>query len=337
MKLRCRYWLRDGRWIGIAISLLVVYSGLICAAVTSRAPAVGGLCGIAAGVIAIVMFLIGHELCHGAYRMSGIARRCCAAVLFMPTLHRPSLWIVAHNNRHHNWVNLAGRDPVYAPVAVDAYGKLSPARRAVERIVRSFPGFVLIYFFKNWLPHQLVPSRDLAMSCGSRSRYRAETVAMIAAATAHMAFLLVYAMYGGGMWTFVIGGAIPWLTWNSLMSWATLLQHTHPSVRWYADENLWQRDRARDRSTVHIVMPKILRCLFLNIMEHGAHHRVPYLGFLCLHELQEERDADPGSIVERASFGVLLAVLRKCRLYDYHNHCWCDWSGSVTTGPVMHS
>ena len=60
MKLRCRYWLRDGRWIGIAISLLVVYSGLICAAVTSRAPAVGGLWGIAAGVIAIVMFLIGH-------------------------------------------------------------------------------------------------------------------------------------------------------------------------------------------------------------------------------------------------------------------------------------
>ena len=116
------------------------------------------------------------------------------------------------------------------------------------------------------------------------------------------------------------------------MSWALLVQHTHPRVPWFDDERQWRAAQARTSATVHVVAPGPLNFMLHRIMEHTAHHldvTVP-LYHLAAAQADLERHCED-LVVERWTPRSFIDQIRSCKLYDYTRRQWLDFDGNPTS------
>ena len=71
--------------------------------------------------------------------------------------------------------------------------------------------------------------------------------------------------------------------------------------------------------------------LMHNIMEHNAHHLNTRISMFTLRAaqqaLQEKFPELSNHCLDRHSY---MDSVRRCKLYDYVNHAWLDFSGHVT-------
>lgn len=83
------------------------------------------------------------------------------------------------------------------------------------------------------------------------------------------------------------------------------------------------------QGTVRIVFPPALDLILHNIMFHTAHHVDTAVPLYRLPEAQLALERAYDSDVIRVPFTLRYAVenLRRCKLYDYRNHQWLDFSG----------
>jgi omega-6 fatty acid desaturase (delta-12 desaturase) len=146
---------------------------------------------------------------------------------------------------------------------------------------------------------------------------------------ADFVFLLAYivifnsALYAIDGWMAVfLGFVVPYITWNYLIGFTVLVQHTHPSVPWLSDEQQWSRLRGQEELAIRIKYLRWYGLISLDIMEHPAQKR--------LDELLGER-----SITFNFTPWLLFDIFSKCQLYDYANHTWLDFAGQPTTGITL--
>jgi omega-6 fatty acid desaturase (delta-12 desaturase) len=275
--------------------------------------------GTAAGVLLAVLFVVGHDACHGSFTSRRWLNLGIGRIAFLPTLTPYSTWELSHNLTHHVYTNLKQVDYVWRPLSKSEYDALPEWRRRLERVYRHPVGLALYYPLEIWWKRLLFPS-------GKRI-YTVDSAICVAV------FLLVFGMVApSGLAAILLAMAWPFAVWNWLMSWALLAQHTHPDVPWFDDEREWRAAQAQTRVTVHVNAPRPLNFMLHRIMEHTAHHldvTVP-LYHLAAAQAELERECDE-IVVEHWTPRSFLEGLRACKLYDYTRRQWLDFDGNPTS------
>jgi omega-6 fatty acid desaturase (delta-12 desaturase) len=71
--------------------------------------------------------------------------------------------------------------------------------------------------------------------------------------------------------------------------------------------------------------------LMHNIMEHNAHHLNPRISMFTLRAAQKAlQERFPDVCDYRLDWRTYMDSVRRCKLYDYANHAWLDFSGHIT-------
>src|SRR5580704_11145351 len=203
------------------------------------------LAGTCAGVLLAVLFVVGHDACHGSFTSRRWLNSLIGRVVFLPTLTPYSTWELSHNHTHHVYTNLKRRDHVWTPLTKAEYDALPRWRRKLERIYRHPLGLALYYPLEIWRKRLFFPTGRYVQPL--KPVYIADSVACA------LFFLLVFALVARqGVTAVVFAMAGPFAIWSWLMSWALLAQHTHPDVPWFDDEREWRAAQAQTRATVHV-------------------------------------------------------------------------------------
>jgi omega-6 fatty acid desaturase (delta-12 desaturase) len=126
---------------------------------------------------------------------------------------------------------------------------------------------------------------------------------------------------------------LPFAAWNASMGFIIFQQHTSADIPWYDDYEAWRKTTSALDGVQRVLFPAFLNTVFHNIMEHHAHHADPSIS---LHALPRAQAALEAAFPDRAKvvpFTVrgFLETARKCKLYDYEAHRWCDFDGNYTT------
>ena len=304
---------------------LVLYGAATWFAITSSNPAVGWICGTLAGVSTAMLFVAGHDACHGSFTPGRRLNAWVGRVAFLPSLTPFTGWEIGHNQTHHVYTNLKGRDYVWAPFSKSEFDALPGWRRGLERCYRTPLGVGLYYMIEIWW-------RRLFFAPKEDPRRRTATLVDSTLCLGYGAGLSAAALATGPE-AFLTGVVWPFLLWNWTMGWAIFEHHTHPAVPWFADEAEWRAAEAQSRCTVHAVLPKALDLLIHNIMQHTAHHLDVTIPMYRLTEAQAalESVSPDIAVVETWSLCRFFRHLRICRLYDFERRCWLGFDGRPTS------
>jgi omega-6 fatty acid desaturase (delta-12 desaturase) len=289
-----------------------------------------------------MLFIIGHDACHGSLTPIPWLNRLLGRLAFLPGLNLYTSWEFSHNGMHHAWTNLKTKDPGYPPFSKEEFDALPRYRQRLERIYRTAFGVAIYYFVDVWWKREAFPSgsarpiREVAFQLD-----RLLVFAFLGTET-WATFLLAYHRNGGFFPTAFMGAACgtvlgPFIIWNWIVGFLTFQHHTHPKVAWYGDESEWSFYRGHLQGTVHVVFPRWLELLLHNIMDHTAHHIDPKIPLYSLHECQEklERAFPADVVILKWTLGQYFTTLSRCKLYDYKEHCWLDFHGNPTSEPII--
>ena len=295
---------------------LLLYAGCVCGALRTAGGWPGWCFGLAEGVAIAMLFIVGHDACHGSFTPSRTLNGVLGRLAFLPSLTPFRSWETGHNQTHHVYTNLKPLDYVWMPLTKAEYDTLPRWRRALEHIYRSAPGVGLYYACEVWwrhlwLPFKLGYRRDCALCAGYA-----------------IALSAVALTFGWRAW--VVAVLVPFVVWNWVMGWAIFEHHTHPGVPWFNDEAEWRAAGAQLACTVHILLPGFADTMLHFIMHHTAHHLDVTIPMYELRGAQR--------VVERAGCRVItyrwtpasfLRHLRICKLYDFERRCWTGFDGRV--------
>lgn len=305
---------------GVALSLLAASLALkLLGAVLSTA-----------GIVRL--FLIGHDACHGSYFNSPTLNAIVGRIAFLPSLTAYSLWDVGHNVAHHGFNNLKGRDQVWAPLSKEEFDSLPSWRRAMERFYRSGLGYGAYYFIEMWWKKLFFATKKEIGA--SRLKYKLDSILVTLGFVAWVALTVVVAnATSQNVWLLLLLAVlVPFAVWNGIMGFVVYLHHTHPAIAWFQKRHDWQRFRAYLTATACVRFPLGIDRLMHNIMEHNAHHLNPRIPMFALRKaqsaLQERFRSEFQSY--RMDWRAFRDCVKTCKLYDFANHCWLDFSGRVT-------
>ncbi len=287
-----------------------------------------------------ILFVIGHDACHGAFTPSAWLNAILGRIALLPAWHPYAGWEHAHNHVHHAWTNLRQKDYAWAPYSKDDYDRLPAWRRWMVRFYRTPLGLGAYYFFDVYLRRTVFPKREFRG--GMRMpRFVGDCLLVLAFIVAQAAYLIGLARWfdnrGSVVEALFFGQWLPFVIWNWEIAFLIWLHHTHPRIPWFDDADEWTFYKGQILGTAHVQFPGPINWLIHSIMEHTAHHVDPRVPLYHLGAAQESlAQAFPLNIVEHKfswrSFGY---TLRTCRLYDYRAHRWTDWNGEPTSSPTI--
>jgi omega-6 fatty acid desaturase (delta-12 desaturase) len=308
------------RALAIFAADAALYAGCTWGALSSARWMTAMLFGTLAGVTIAMLFVVGHDACHGSFTARRGLNGWLGRLAFLPSLTPFVSWDLEHNRRHHVYTNLKGKgwDSIWAPFSKAEYDALPRWRRGLERCYRTPFGVGLYYAIEIWWKELAVPREE----CGRRADYWI--------CYAYGLGLLALGWWSG--WRALAAGVVwPFVVWNWLMGWAIFDHHTHPQVPWFDKEQEWRAAQAQSRCTVHIVLPRVVDVLLHYIMQHTAHHLDVTIPLYNLRAAQSAIDgAGAAIVVYRWTPFTFLRHLRVCKLYDFEKRCWTDFEGKGT-------
>lgn len=295
-----------------------------------------------------MMFMVGHDACHGSFTGSRLLNGVFGRLALLPSLTPFTAWRYTHNGLHHAFTNCGDKDFVWRPLSPDEYRSRSRFLRWLERTYRTVPGLPLNWIIENWWKHHAFPNagkRSHMRSWGPLTFDRALVAVWFVIQAAALVALTPAAGSGpfpdnrtlGIAANLVCGLVLPFLIWSTLMSYVDLLHHTHPGIRWFRNRREASFFETQLEGTAHVVFrPRILGWAYHNIMEHTAHHVDCSVPMYRLKQAQRDLEARhrPHIVVEMFSLGYLLRILRACKLYDYDNHRWVGYDGAPIPLPT---
>lgn len=332
-----------GRGLLVPLAIFGLWSGLYLAAWVAVFVIPGParlVAALLAGVFLSVLFVAGHDACHGAFLSSRPLNHFVGRLAFLPALHPFSFWEYAHNRIHHGWTNLKSKDYVWAPFSKEEFARLRPWRRAVERIGRTFFGVGVHYIVAIWWPHLVFPRPEDRKHVNpwlgwlDRLGVAAFLVAQVLVAFGLESRRVVHASPAWCLASAVIlGVAVPFFVFAWMVGIVTFMHHNHERVRWYDRREEWSFSKGACFGTVHVEFPRAVDLFLLNIMFHTAHHvdvRIPLYRLPRAQRALEEAHGDR-IICAPFTLSSALRVFRQCKLYDYRRHVWLDFAGNPAT------
>lgn len=293
-------------------------------------------CGLAAGFVTGRLFIIGHDACHQSLTPHRRLNHWLGRIAFLPSLTPYSLWEVGHNVVHHGYTNLKGFDFVWAPHTAQEFAALSPARRALDRVYRSGWAPGLYYMLEIWWKRMFFPSRRQMPT--RRRVFLLDNLLVGGFAVAWIA-LLAWAAQASGQATSTLllaGFVAPFLFWCAMIGFVVYVHHTHTEVHWHDERGEWSRSQPFVSTTVHLTFPLRIGSVLHHIMEHTAHHVDMSIPLYRLEQAQAKLEHMlPGRIVVQPfSWRWYFDTARRCKLYDFGQRCWTDYTGRPT-GPAL--
>lgn len=322
---------------GLAYAIVGIDLGLYVSALwgVHAAPhwALALACSVMAGIMIGLLFIVGHDCCHGSFLPTRWENTLVGQLVFLPSLHPYSLWELGHNKLHHRFTNLRPKDYVYRPLSKCEYDALSPFQRGMYRFHRSCAGVLTYYLWEIWWKRMFVPTSGEIGALTQRHKRDLVIVHTFLVGCVCLCFLLG-GDAGGIVKLIVLGLVLPFAVWNTLMSFLIYLHHTHPDVVWWDRKEDWSFRKAQLRSTIHVRFPGWINGALHWIMEHPAHHLRPGIPLYHLREAEKAIEAaveDP-PIEFRWSLREHIKIAQICRLYDYDKRQWLDYDGSPSMG-----
>jgi omega-6 fatty acid desaturase (delta-12 desaturase) len=295
------------------------------------------LASIACGFVIGLLFIVGHDACHGSFTNLSWLNRLIGTLAFVPSLHAFSLWALGHNRIHHRFTNLKPVDYVWTPFSKSEFDSLPKHRRWLERIYRTFPGHAIYYAHEIWWRKMLFPNPGEIPD--SRPEYTRDSWFVIIGGLLITGSCVVAAeaFHRPVAPALFFGCLIPFIVWNWLIGFVIYLHHTHPSVTWFDNENEWEFWESQIEGSTHIRFPRVLNFIIHNILEHTAHHALTGIPLYKLKAAQDELERQLTSHIKIVDWTVssYLTTLRRCKLYDYRTHQWQDFCGRPTTSPTV--
>jgi omega-6 fatty acid desaturase (delta-12 desaturase) len=289
----------------------------------------GGTICVTAGIVRL--FMIGHDACHGSFFSSAKLNSIAGRIAFLPSMTAFSLWEIGHNTAHHGFNNLKGRDQVWAPLSKAEFDAYPRHRQALERLYRGGLGWGAYYMIEMWWKKLFFASRKEIGS--SRRKYKLDSLLVAAGAVLWLAVVAIVA--DSTEQSFIMLAAlavvVPFLLWNGTIGFVVYLHHTNPAIAWFKNRQEWQRNRAYLTSTARVRFPFGIDRLLHSIMEHNAHHLNPGIPMFRLRAAQRVlEDRFPDLCDYRLNWRTYMDSVRRCKLYDFAEHAWLDFSGQVT-------
>jgi omega-6 fatty acid desaturase (delta-12 desaturase) len=161
-------------------------------------------------------------------------------------------------------------------------------------------------------------------------------VAGVWAASALATVILARATGQNALLQLICSMAVPFAIWNTSMGFIIYQQHTSPDIRWYDKMTDWRTANFAIDDTQRVVFPRPINTVFHNILEHHAHHFDPLIS---LHELPRAQAALETVLGARIrvvpwTLQSFLNATRICKLYDYTEHRWLDFTGRYTSDRI---
>ena len=310
--------------VPLFIGLSALYLGAWYASLISESLWLKALLGIVTGQAIGSLFVIGHDAAHGSLTAHPKLDRLIAKLAFLPSLHPVCTWEIEHNAMHHYRTNLKGHDPVYAPMSPEEFETLTPFQKRVHKFYRSFSGFGFFYLFDIWLPILILRrsphSQKIATSLVVRDF--APVGLFVAMQIAACIYMAPDAM--GVVWNLLLSLLLPFIVWNYVMTFITIQNHTHPTIRWFDNRDEWNFYRCQVAGTVHTHLPPWLDFAFARVFHHTAHHVDQKIPVYRLAESQQSIEKSFPEDVKIVLFNLkeFRKILYDCQLYDYRNHKW---------------
>jgi omega-6 fatty acid desaturase (delta-12 desaturase) len=313
---------------------ILLYLVTLLGAVANFGLPVNIVFGAANGVFIALLFIVGHDGCHGSFVPHRGWNLWLARFAFLPCVHSVTLWRRTHNELHHFRTNLKGVDEVWAPMSKAEYDAASPVRRWLERVYRGPAGPVVYYYGEFWLSRLILP-----LTPGTRAQWKKHLPDSLFVIAGFVGTLAAIGYLGSllapqrPIWlTFATGWALPFAVWNYLMSLTIYLNHTHPSIPWFRDEESWSFHAGNVLGTTHVKLPRYLAPLYSDALSHTAHHANIRLPVYALPEAQIVLEtAFTGSIPEYTfSLEDYRRIYTACKLFDFERMCWTDFEGRPT-------
>lgn len=285
-----------------------------------------------------LLYLIAHEAGHRSFTPNPTLSDWLARFAFIFTAHSRSVWVEAHNITHHRNTNLLGRDGVWEPMTLEQYRNAGPLRRAYERFERSPFGGLTYYYWGILLTRGGLPLR---MDTPNKWRRFAGDIAFMV-----LGVILLIALVGAlGTWldpsrplwlAIALGWALPFMLGMWIISSSIYLQHTHPDIIWFEDEDEWNYYDTQVRGSTDVILPWVVRKafpLYQEVMDHTAHHAFMNVPIYNVPEAQAclARTYGDDVITYKLTLARFLNITRKCKLLDMERKCWVDFDGNPTS------
>jgi len=292
------------------------------------------LASVFAGIKLANLATLAHDAAHNSLTASRRLNWWLGVLAFMPCLFNYRLWVYDHHALHHPHTNGDHVDS-YKPLSKEAYDALSVTGKWWYRFSRSSNplAFGTYYIIQRWWQVKFVPRAFLP-----QDRRRS--------AWLHFTFLCAYAAVFLGaliaaprfapvsaMEALLLGFALPFFVFQSLLAFSLYVNHTHPDIPWFEEGSTVKARIAPEAMTVHLKLPAWMAHLAHNFYDHAAHHVYPAIPCYELGRAQSRLNELLGAnaLVVGFSFRTLGMIFTKCKLYDYTNFRWLDFEGKPTT------
>lgn len=292
------------------------------------------LCSVLAGLKISSLFVIAHDAAHDSYTDNKLLNKVIARTCFLPALHNYSLWCIAHNRTHHQVTNIQGKNS-WSPLSKDEYDNLSSWGKMLERFYRTPVGICFNYLVERWWKDKLFPYKRLVKNNKTVCWFDFSLV------TLYAVFFLGFLVFMGKEYAsmepaavLMLGFVIPFMIWNFIVGFTVYQQHTHETIPWFKSEIEKQMSGYGEEDvTMHVQYPAWYNYASHNIMEHTAHHVDPRVPLYNLTKAQKIIASILGDdlVTTKFSFTHFLETMSLCKLYDYDNHCWLNFSGNITS------
>jgi len=322
------------RGFGLFFVHILLYLATLLGAVANFGLPVNILFGAANGVFIALLFIIGHDGCHGSFVPQRGWNLWFARLAFIPCVHSVTLWRRTHNEMHHFRTNLKGIDQVWAPMSKAEYDAASPFRRWLERVYRGPFGPFVYYYGEFWLYRLVVP-----LAPETRAQWKRHLPDSLFVIAAFITTLVAIGFLGSALapqrplWlTYATGWVLPFAVWNYLMGLTIYLNHTHPAIPWFRNEESWSFHAGNVLGTTHVKLPRRLAPLYSDALSHTAHHADMRLPVYALPEAQAELERTFTGRVQEYTFslGEYRRIYTACKLFDFDRMRWTDFDGTPT-------
>ncbi len=295
------------------------------------------------GVSITLLFIIGHDCGHNSYFGSRTLNTLIGQLCFLPSYWILRTWKVAHNYFHHAYACLKTKDHSWVPTDVNEFQGMGWRSRLYARHTKTWLGLATYWLYSIWWRHSVVPRReDWKLILRQKAEYAWQCLSVLTFFAAQIALVIWYTMtYSGATRSSaliycVAYLGVPFWVYGFFSGLVSLVQHTHPEVVWFKDKQEWNFFSGQVSDSVHFKFPFPVNLLFLDVMEHTAHHvdtGVPVYNLL-RQQTKLEQEYPDHITVETYSYETVSRILNTCQLYDYDSHCWVGFDGDRKTEPT---